>query len=85
MLAINQIAFSPSTINFPNLYLKLHLLHPYGLVKSFLPLPYLCIYSILLPYMPLIHMDIRQKCLCSIQDKYRNLTRLVQHVLKQKK
>jgi hypothetical protein len=38
----NQIAFSPSTINFLNLYLNLYLLHAYCLVTSFLPLKCVC-------------------------------------------
>jgi uncharacterized surface protein with fasciclin (FAS1) repeats len=34
--------------------------------------------------MPLIHVDIQQQCICSIQHKYTNLPRLVCHVLKKK-
>jgi len=41
-----KLHFPSSTTNFPNLYLKLHLLHLYCLAKSFLSLPCLCIYSI---------------------------------------
>ncbi len=36
----------PPSINFPNLYLKLHLFHLYYLAEYFLILPCLCIYSI---------------------------------------
>jgi hypothetical protein len=41
-----KLHFPPSIINFPDLYLKLHLLHPYYLAEFFLPLPCLCVYSI---------------------------------------
>jgi hypothetical protein len=40
-----KLHFPPSTTNFFNLYLKLHLLHLYHLVEFFLPLPCFCIYS----------------------------------------
>jgi hypothetical protein len=41
-----KLHFPPSTTNFPDPYLKLHLLHLYYLAESFLPLPGLCILSI---------------------------------------
>ncbi len=37
-----KLQFPPSTTNLPDLYLNLHLLHPYCLVASFLPLKYVC-------------------------------------------
>jgi hypothetical protein len=35
-----KLHFPPSTTNFLDLYLNLHLFHPYYLVASFLPLPH---------------------------------------------
>jgi hypothetical protein len=43
-----KLHFPPSTTYFFDLYMKLHLLHPYYLVESFLPLPHLCIYFTLI-------------------------------------
>jgi hypothetical protein len=37
-----KLQFPLSTINFPNLNLKLYLLHPYCLVEYFIPLPRVC-------------------------------------------
>jgi hypothetical protein len=52
-----KLHFSPS-ISFSNIYLKLHLFHPYCLIEYFILLP--CFTSLLLPYMPSIHVDIQQ-------------------------
>ncbi len=40
--------------------------------------------SHIIPTTWICHVDIQQQCLCSIQCKYKNLPRLVPHVLKEK-
>jgi len=43
---IIKLYFPPSTTNFLDLYLKLHLLHLYCLAESFLLLPHVCNHEI---------------------------------------
>jgi len=55
-----KLHFPLSTTNYPNLEFKLHLFHPYCLVDLFYFYHVFSFTPLLLPYMPLIHMDIWQ-------------------------